>query len=73
MQFWRCKCGKQTIHESGCSPAPCEGCPDCGTTFAQYPSDHKTPERHDPAEEWVIRKGEPTKILRCQRCHKEVE
>lgn len=46
MQHWRCQCGELTISESGMPPQDCDGCDDCGTTFAQSPGGHKPREPH---------------------------
>lgn len=55
MIYWRCKCGKAELWESGMTPSDCQGCNDCATTYATSPSGHRKltehvwVERFDPA------------------------
>jgi len=50
MNYSKCQCGKVESRSSQ-GHRPCEGCEDCGTTFAQNPNDHKKKEPHG----WVTR------------------
>jgi len=68
MQYRRCKCGKRKRWDTGEAVQPCEGCEACGTTFAQYPSDHKALEPHDWKPRYDPEAGEPSRRI-CKRCH----
>jgi len=68
MQYRRCKCGKCECWDSGDPPMPCEGCIECGTTFAQHPDDHKPLEPHDWEPRFDPRTGAAARP-ECRRCH----
>jgi hypothetical protein len=72
MNYWRCKCGRQTSWESGMPPAKCEGCNECNTTLAMYPDMHETPIEHDLEPRFNVRTGEPDGSI-CRRCHKRIK
>lgn len=68
MNYSRCKCGKAEYWDSGLPPKPCQGCEECGTTYARRAEDHKPIEPHD----WVPRFNERTGAQdrrMCKRCH----
>ncbi len=66
MQYWRCKCGKREVWESGETPALCETCPDCGSTLAQTPDGHQQSVPHD----WITLYDQQTGAAyqTCRRC-----
>jgi hypothetical protein len=66
MQYWRCKCGKREVYESGMSPQACEVCSVCGSTFSQSPSTHPEPIPHDWITKYDQDTGKPFKM--CRRC-----
>lgn len=68
MQFWRCQCGKSEKYESGMPPQACEGCDECGTTYAQHPDDHKPRIDHDWKPQFDRNTGEPGRPV-CRRCY----
>lgn len=65
MQTYRCKCGEHIITGS-MSPAPCQSCEICHTTFAQHPDYHKEPEPHKWVTKYNQNDGKPYEI--CQVC-----
>ncbi len=74
MNYLRCKCGKAEMWESGMEvrPWPCQGCPECKTTYASGPSHHETLQEHVWSE-WstTTTPGQPTVKMRyCTQCHK---
>lgn len=71
MIYHRCKCGKSEAWESGMPPQPCDVCEACGSTLAWSALSHQEPIPHEWVEEWDIHRGEPRKIRRCQRCHRQ--
>jgi len=66
MRTVRCKCGKRVGWTSD-SFQDCQGCPECGTTYAGHPDNHKPLQPH----EWKImynqNTGKPYK--RCKKCY----
>lgn len=72
MRYYRCKCGKRAAWSS-MGVARCDGCEECGTTLAEGPNDHDTPEPHDWREEWTIDKqtGERGKERVCLSCQRQ--
>lgn len=68
MQLMRCKCGKAEIYHSGMHPRDCQGCDECGTTFAYRPSDHKPREPHDWQPRFDPKTGAPDRPM-CKRCY----
>ena len=69
MQYWQCKCGKKKRFESGMAPRDCQGCDECGTTYAQSPKGHKPKAPHNFKIEYDINTGKP-KRRRCIHCHR---
>jgi hypothetical protein len=67
MRYWRCKCGKSTMWESGKPPSLCEVCIYCGSTLAMF-SKHEEPVSHEPITEYDIHTGKP--YQRCKNCGK---
>ncbi|MDE2103781.1 MAG: hypothetical protein KGL39_41470 [Patescibacteria group bacterium] len=73
MQYYRCKCGKQTAWGS-MPPYPCDGCPDCNTTLTQHPDYHEAPEPHEFSSVQNITTDQgPATITRCRWCGKTRE
>ena len=71
MRYYRCKCGKRTAMGSD-SPAPCDGCPECGTTLDSHPAHHSTPEPHRWGKpEWEIdaKSGDRWQVQKCQNTY----
>jgi len=68
MQYWRCKCGKRSLHESGMTPKNCQGCDECGTTYAQHPDDHKEKIPHDFEPRFDPITGNAARPV-CRRCY----
>lgn len=68
MQYWRCQCGKGEAWESGMTPRDCEGCDECGTTFAQHLDHHKPREPHKMEPRFSERDGQPDGG-RCSVCY----
>ena len=50
MKAYRCKCGIAQMWNSGEMIHACEGCIKCGTTFAQYSTDHRMLQPHQLKE-----------------------
>lgn len=73
MQYWRCKCGKVEYFESGMPPRKCQGCEECGTTFAMRADDHRPIQPHDLGPVQVEGNADnPIRYRRCRRCfHRE--
>lgn len=70
MQYYRCRCGKRTYHESGMPPRECQGCEKCQTTFAQHPDGHDPLQTHDWGEVRVEGpESAPTRWQQCKRCY----
>ncbi len=63
----RCKCGKAEYWDGGISPQPCQGCTECGTTYAGSPSGHSPLEPHQYVQRYSPATGEPTH-RHCSRC-----
>lgn len=70
--LWRCKCGKAEYYESGMPPQDCQGCDECGTTYAQSPDGHKPRIPHDPKPQFNRDTGRPDRPY-CRRCHQRLE
>jgi len=68
MRYSRCKCGKCEYYDSGMPPQPCQGCKECGTTFAGGPDGHKPLEPHEWEPRFDSRSGKPARPV-CKRCH----
>ena len=71
MIYHRCACGKSEYFESGMPPQPCQGCSECGTTYATNPLDHRPREPHDWEERWKPgpASAPPVKEAFCKRCY----
>jgi hypothetical protein len=74
MQFFRCKCGKTSMHTSMGS-APCSVCDTCGSDLASAPSLHaENPPPHDPCTTVTIvtyqGQTKTKTVTECTRCHK---
>lgn len=67
MQYLRCKCGKAEYFASGMWPQECEGCDECGTTYAQHLADHKPKIEHDWQPQFDRNTGKPSRPV-CRRC-----
>lgn len=67
MQTWRCKCGNRKYYESGMPPRDCQGCEECGTTYAQSPEGHKPLQPHTWKPQFDRNTGEPTRPI-CSQC-----
>jgi len=68
MNYLRCKCGKAEYWESGMPPQPCQGCDECGTTYAYSPNGHKGLVAHDWRPQYDRNTGGKTKRI-CRRCY----
>lgn len=69
MRYMRCKCGKAEYWDGGVPPQPCEGCDECGTTYAGHPDYHKAIEPHEWEPRFNTRTGEQDRRI-CKRCLK---
>lgn len=69
MNYLRCKCGKCKCWESGFPPQDCEGCKECGTTYAYTTTGHKPLIPHDWEPRYNERTGEQDRRM-CRRCYK---
>ena len=67
MQSYRCKCGKAEFFGSD-SPKDCQGCDECGTTFAQHPDHHKERIPHDPKPQFDRNTGKSSAPY-CRSCY----
>lgn len=68
MRYARCQCGKAEAWTTDGFQA-CQGCDECGTTFAQSPGDHKTKSPHEWETRFSSSTGQPSH-RRCVHCHK---
>lgn len=68
MRYARCKCGKAEAWTTD-GFQDCQGCDDCGTTFASHPDHHKQKTEHDWEVRYSRTTGEPEK-RECARCYK---
>lgn len=68
MIYWRCKCGKAEYFESGMAPQDCQGCDECGTTYATTPDGHELKIPHDWKPQFDHNTGKPARPL-CRRCY----
>lgn len=66
--YYRCKCGKSEYYGSGMTPQPCEGCDECGTTYATRADDHKERAPHDWKPQFNENTGKPDRPL-CRVCY----
>ncbi len=66
MRYVRCKCRNREGWTSD-SFQDCQGCPDCKTTFASHPDNHRPLQPHDWETVYNERTGKPYK--RCKNCH----
>lgn len=67
MIFRRCQCGNCEHYDSRIPPADCQGCDDCGTTYAGRPEDHKPKIPRDWKPQFNRDTGAPDRP-RCRRC-----
>lgn len=67
MRYYRCKCGKAQYFASGMVPQDCEGCDECGTTYALISTGHKERIPHDWKPQFNRDTGEPDRAI-CRRC-----
>lgn len=67
MRYLRCKCGKSEAWTTD-GMKPCQGCRDCGTTYAGSPEGHKPLEPHAFVIRYDSATGEPSKRM-CTNCH----
>ena len=65
MKSLRCKCGKRVAWTSDSFP-DCHGCPDCKTTYADQPDQHKEIQPHTWEIKYNQNTGKPYK--RCKLC-----
>ncbi len=72
MNYLRCKCGAAEYFESGMPPQPCQGCSECGTTYAYAPDGHKPLIPHDPKPQFDRNTGEPDGGI-CKRCFRRIK
>ena len=70
MMYSRCKCGKSTSVHSGYPDPPCHVCPECGSTLASHPDQHKEPQPHKWEQRYDPATGEPT-LRRCRVCREK--
>lgn len=68
----RCQCGKETYFHSGMPPRDCQGCTECGTTYASHPNHHKPLAPHTPKARYSSDTGE-LKGYRCAICYEKCE
>ena len=68
MQHYRCQCGKAEYFDSGMPPQDCQGCDECGTTYAQHPDLHKRRIPHDWKPQFNRDTGKPDRGY-CRRCY----
>ena len=71
MNYRRCQCGKCESWESGMHPQDCEGCRECGTTFASHPDGHKPIQPHVLDLRYSDKTGEPSHFI-CKKCRQRV-
>ena len=74
MQYYRCKCGKAEMWNSGEPVFDCMGCEKCQTTYAQNEKGHKELKPHDfdNIEEKKLVNGEEKSVRhyrQCKVCH----
>lgn len=69
MQYRRCKCGKAWRWDSGEVVHDCQGCSECNTTFAQYPSEHRELQPHE-YEDYYLSGSTPQPARMCKKCHR---
>jgi len=72
MNYWRCKCGKSEKWESGMPPRPCEGCDECGTTFATHATGHMMRAPHNLEIRYDTHTGKPSHKV-CTECWERFE
>lgn len=68
MQYKRCKCGKKERWDTGEIVHPCQGCSECGTTFAGLRGGHAPLEPHNWEPRYNRTTGKPDR-RECSRCH----
>lgn len=68
MQYYRCKCGKAESWRSGMEVQDCEGCTECGTTYAQDKDDHQPLAQHDWKPQFDQNTGKPDRPY-CRKRH----
>mgnify|MGYP000940205575 CR=1 FL=1 len=66
MRYLKCKCGKKEMWTTD-GLWPCQGCEECGTTFAGHPDGHKPLEPHQWGILFNEHTGNPYKY--CVHCH----
>ena len=67
MQYLRCKCGKRTRWSSMGGGRDCEGCPECQTTYSNYPDFHRDLVPHEWRPSYDERTAE-VKYRVCDGC-----
>ena len=68
MRYARCRCGKAEAWTTD-GFQPCQGCEECGTTYASHPDHHKEVQPHEWAVKFSRDTGEPSH-RECVNCHK---
>lgn len=67
-QYYRCQCGR--LEQWGSTPPPrCLGCPNCHTTLAQHPDQHRKPEPHNYQPQQVETDQGTATLTVCVWCH----
>lgn len=66
MRQLRCKCGKREAWTTD-NFQDCQGCPECGTTYAGHPDNHRPLQPHDWETKYNENTGKPYK--RCKKCY----
>lgn len=70
MRFYRCKCGNAHSWTSIGIPA-CKRCGKCGSSLAQSPDEHETPEHHQFVTRYNQKTGAPFEVCGVCICRKE--
>lgn len=69
MRHLRCECGKSLAWDSGSeSGYPCQGCDECGTTYATHPGGHQKRIPHVFGKK-LHHNGGLSYLRLCERCH----
>lgn len=66
MRYLKCKCGKREAWTTD-GFQDCQGCPECGTTYAGHPDNHRPLQPHDWGTQYNENTGKPYK--RCKKCY----
>lgn len=69
MRYLRCQCGKAEMWTTD-APRPCQGCDECGTTFAGSPDGHKQREPHQWKPQFNQNTGKPDRPY-CAVCYEK--